>query len=693
MNHSPPAVEIPELARMITQLLDKTDMAHLCLVNKEFRTTFKPLLWQDFDFAAQDPDADTPESVITALSNNLNLLRSIDLRLHKPDLLRILVHPPSQQHHQGSADNSDKTKSTTSKKNIKPCTTLTRLKFRRLFENYHGSGEHQIPGLLLSILHSNQQLTHIHLHAHVVLYYISKFTDAFLSLTGLQSLQISMYSIQDPVFTRAMKLFVELINHHPSLESILFGDWRGSNCGRISDGKVFYPDGEFDNDDIDNENNNDVIYPADLETVENEALEILQPHLRTAAQGGYPLLARIEFPPRVGRPCSATFLENFFAAGLPNLRTFTVPNVWPTHELGRALRNGCPKLEHITMIAGSTFLLGECHPILKSIRAPSSLTGSESHLFQRHAQTLTSLILPYVRSISSRVLHQILMTCKLLKVLKLEAAQDWRRDPDYADIDFKTGVWGCSGLEVLSVLGCGPFWSLNTQVDRHEYRRVESRTHFWKQVGRLHSLKELEIGSNVVDKTEPPRGQIFLSSELTLGGSEKDGHDSEKDPGQLPLLSELKELRVLKVKMKSPLQWVLPGQAEVEFMHANWPVFKEFSVTDASSSFSSSRSNIEDKVISLAEEPHWQWFKQRRPLLKVLKEPLPPSFEDDDYYEMDLDGDGEGEVEEDEVASWTDEEVNVEASWIAKDNESLGSQDDDDDDSDWDESGPDTIQQ
>ncbi|KAG0041422.1 hypothetical protein BGZ83_001828 [Gryganskiella cystojenkinii] len=655
----PAVFDIPELAESVAQYLRLQDLAHLCLANKDFQAFFRPLYWRIFTFRSnstlwtgsdndsrRSPYRPTDMTVVTALSKNIHLLRSVELCICRNDLLRVLS--PDLKIYHPDDDDDDLCKILKSVSTVR-CTTLTRFTYKKFNDKFLAKGYRKTPDLLLSILYQNPCLVHLDLNTEVVLFYLSKFEAALLSLTSLRSLKISM-APEEATARRSTKLLLTLMNQHPSLEAILFGDWYSGHPGVRNQ---FYPDGEFE----------DVTDFAELEASESTALLMLEQQLRTPGTGGYPQLKRLEFPNGCHATWGGSFLSALFRSGLPNLVSLQVFSVRPTDELMELCRVGCPKLEQLVLRIGGRLAHDWIHRfprMLRSIISPGISSLSSSYpLFQRHAETLSSLILTHVMQISSKVLHRLLMVCKSLKVFQLTVSlsQNTRRidSRDYSDKDFQSGSWGCTGLEILTILDCGIYRNSDRRWDDppdDSSSPEESRRYFWRQVGRLQRLRELEIGGREYPHVDEDRYLPLLIHELKLSWPEQlpeesshedqeeesgEDTDSDDDPNQglLQLLRDLKLLQALRLTVATDFRWALPRQAEVEFMERNWPRFEEFSYEDQSQS--------REVTLLLAEEPHWRWFKSKRPSLQIIEkrkldEPDDGFYqEEDDDYEYDFD--------------------------------------------------------
>ncbi|KAF9914318.1 hypothetical protein BX616_008538 [Lobosporangium transversale] len=190
--------------------------------------------------------------------------------------------------------------------------------------------------------------------------------------------------------------------------------------------------------------------------------------------------------------------------------------------------------------------------------------------------------------------------------------EDFLYRENYKDIDFRAGRWSCTGLEVLRLSNYVSFGSQRVGSSSQGYKSyTEPRTHLWTQVGHLLRLQELEIGNTGFDSMPDVYWikDLRLEAPIIIGQDEE--HDScaaEGNQGLLHLLRGLRNLRVLRLRTDYWPRWILPGQAEVEFMEQNWPYLRKFS-------YVSSRHDVSGG--SLEDEPQWGWFKHRWPELVI----------------------------------------------------------------------------
>ncbi|KAG0249667.1 hypothetical protein DFQ27_009881, partial [Actinomortierella ambigua] len=346
---------------------------------------------------------------------------------------------------------------------------------------------------LISTIRRQHHLTQLELNTRLVWEHPETFLSAFLALQHLRLLRVYM-TVKGPTIPEALTMVMDLLDEHPRLEAIRFGDWC---CSEDSD--------------TDSDEDHSLFSDEEVEEVEevedeigNEEMDTFNKLERRLRASGYPMITELELPPRQYHPYPATFLVPFFRSGLPNLRSLRLPNAETTmtRDLGLAIRSGCPKLQHFSFAPGASIcgVFPEIDNVLEHCNTLSSISVTcasilNERCFCRHADTLTVLILPTFKTISSAILHQVLLQCSALKVLRLEKSYSGFTSA-YKDIDFKTGRWSCTGLEVLWLFDCVVFGPRRVGSPSQGYKDyTESRRHFWTQVGHLSKLRELEFGS------------------------------------------------------------------------------------------------------------------------------------------------------------------------------------------------------
>jgi len=588
MDHTYAPLEIPELAEMIARALWKRDITQLCQVNKAFQNMYHPLLWTSISFKSEDyvNQQGQLSKFKGAIIKNLDLMQSVDIVSKNFDILRSLrpvpmneeteLYPPSQlkqQHRQRQL----------------ACTNLRYFSFTRSDNNLCPEKLlFKAANCLSSILSLNLRLTDLNLRSNVILYaQPESFLGALLSLVQLRRLTISTKTLYR-MFPMLIDLAMKLLKSHQSLKELDLGDCQ-------SGGSIGSP---FLKERI-TEATMDI---RALTRAEDEILSELEKSLDTSSEDRervveFPRLQRLAIPPRwCWNDYPLSFLESLLSA-CPNLSTLTVPNFdfSQASVLGTFLRDKCPHLTSVEFpkrVSGSFVtqvyirkmcffnVLQDC-PLLTSIDAGfASMTHDKVEAMARHLPTLTFLKLENVLDLSMKDLHEILVAGRSLKVLEiLEADLGFDRE----ETRFHSEEWVCKGLEKLCV---------------YDLRRP--RSWFWQQVGRLEELRVLEIGDSKASGA-PQSFELMLEDQAQA--------QQQHPGGQLQLLGGLKKLRALRVVSPWRVMWQYPGQAEIAFMEANWPYFHEFSYR---------LEGYQGKTRPLDQDRPWQWFKKRRPVLRVL---------------------------------------------------------------------------
>ncbi|KAF9964977.1 hypothetical protein BGZ70_005641 [Mortierella alpina] len=296
------------------------------------------------------------------------------------------------------------------------------------------------------------------------------------------------------------------------------------------------------------------------------------------------------------------------------------------------LGDHCPALRHLILSSFDDGSQGSHHAIqaateLKTVRAFRfndesgwSSRDTISTLVKHHSKTLEEVELLLCRMISSRDQQALFVSCKQLK--RFWMVPDGTSPAAY-EIEFRdifTGAWNCLGMRELSLTfnrfinvkktveamrlegSKGAAGDRDLEVDevyRPDDMAQERRAGAWAakqafaQIGRLTALEHLALGTD-----EGPNG------------SEEDVLESKWDltlsKGWLAQLAGLKNLRHFHMRTD---HWSCMGQAEVEFMDAEWPwldcvSFDWCSMTD-------------DQFMKEVSLPHWQWLQQKRPSLRL----------------------------------------------------------------------------
>lgn len=343
-----------------------------------------------------------------------------------------------------------------------------------------------------------------------------------------------------------------------------------------------------------------------------ETLVILQQHMDT---GRFPLnLKELELPWYADR-YPEMFIVPFFKLGLHDLETFHVPRVedgvcselrWVLFDENHSLHHirctamgGEPNGEDAEMLS---MAVGSCDyvPGLQSVELNCMEWDSElqcSMMSSRDA--ILSLVFKNSQSMPSQAVQLIFAGCPLLEHFYLEGngdafLMDFKDYEIYDDDDEEVGEgeeeefveeldtleknFACLGLKTLHLIVATPL------PDAHP---STTRPFYW-QIGRLRELEELTFGYN---------GWVNHGEDTVM--------DYTLDPTS-GRLNELKNLKKLKRLHLSGLMWEKIGQCEVEWMEQYWPSLERFVI-----------STLNRPPVLEEEKPHWKWFMEKRPRLKV----------------------------------------------------------------------------
>ncbi|KAK3823037.1 MAG: hypothetical protein J3Q66DRAFT_330722 [Benniella sp.] len=252
----------------------------------------------------------------------------------------------------------------------------------------------------------------------------------------------------------------------------------------------------------------------------------------------------------------------------------------------------CPRLQHLSgnwLYWGNEYettvdtVICSCAGAgLKSFRF-ECFSGDDTliwNLLKYHANTLEDIDFQACHGLTSESIISIVTTCTNLRRLRVEPydLNGWTT----LGFGHVLTEWICRDITVLHLC-------LRREVVVPEGRTedgvvAEAAQRVYSQIGRLVKLEDLTLGC--VEKYRS-RGENS-ASDLTL------------EHGWLAALAGLKRLRLFQMSTDF---WSRMGQAEVEFMDANWPRLE---------SVSFGFSNLKEQML---REDHWKWLKEKRPQL------------------------------------------------------------------------------
>ncbi|KAK3823054.1 MAG: hypothetical protein J3Q66DRAFT_330752 [Benniella sp.] len=335
-------------------------------------------------------------------------------------------------------------------------------------------------------------------------------------------------------------------------------------------------------------------------------LKFLQDTDKKKADTGKPTGLRLKslVLPLINGGYPRDFLFPFLRSHVPHLERLGIPLIhrkYNVQDLKDAILEGCPKLQHIVsnnflgyeggkcalfdvvrycIPSGLRSFRGSFHDVLFKGAGSRDLVET---LLEYHATTLEQFELLDHEGVSSVHINSVLAKCRRLRELRIDACErgirnSWRAAITYRDA--ASGVWICHDIEVL-YLRLDPIVTVlvaDTIQDTVDQKGKET----YAQIGRLVKLEELGLGCTV-------SGPVM--KDLTL------------ENGWLAELAGLKELRHFHMLTDF---WTSMGQAEIEFMVANWPKLERISI------------DLEEDYSSEVEEfskPHWQWLEEKRPYI------------------------------------------------------------------------------
>ncbi|KAF9110833.1 hypothetical protein BGX27_005823 [Mortierella sp. AM989] len=216
---------------------------------------------------------------------------------------------------------------------------------------------------------------------------------------------------------------------------------------------------------------------------------------------------------------------------------------------------------------------------------------------ERSSQTLEVFDIPESYTVESKDLQSLLASCKNLKRYCAFNTKDGDVALTFQDVVSKE--WACLDLKELCIQltrrdrRLGPSGENEDGLIILESEELSKMAKLvYGQIGRLSKLEGLAIGHDQ-DEDWDEIEEIF-QNDLTL----KNGWLSE--------LSGLKELKHFQMMTDF---WTGMGQAEVEFMHENWPRLERLKKITFGIGWASFTNHI-------WEQPHWQWLKSQRPTLE-----------------------------------------------------------------------------
>ncbi|CAO3569602.1 unnamed protein product [Mortierella alpina] len=360
----------------------------------------------------------------------------------------------------------------------------------------------------------------------------------------------------------------------------------------------------------------------DLETIIQES--------SIARFSQYPSASKIKLLhlPGCGREMNPLVVP-LLTSGLLDLESCTIPWVKrcrnPT-DIERMVQLHCPKLKHLTYQSAEAGDACEddkfAHAFVRGSSRLESFVCSNfsreygagiqpifSDLVAHHCNTLREFELTECWRLSSRYQQAILSQCRELRRFWVKSTFP-EGSTGFRFTDASKGDWVCTELRELRLtlnLHFDPTDndSFDSEADQSRQEGDEALIAYenlffesfverkpvdlavrrlFTQIGRLSKLEKLTLDIDRSDQTTAEEGHY--RRQLTLAY------------GNLGELAGLRNLRSLRLEADF---WSSMGQAEMEFMHEQWPLLDEIVLVGEAS-----------KLCTL---PHWKWLFSKRPHL------------------------------------------------------------------------------
>ncbi|KAF9960003.1 hypothetical protein BGZ72_008202 [Mortierella alpina] len=608
--------QIPELAACIARYLTPADVTQAMATCTSWSRLLQPFLWTNFC-----PKGRLPE--MSVLAQNLRHIRTIDLQgylmpsRYFEAIMETLTQglpttstPPSTE----AVTNLGPNQSTDP--SIPRCTYLMRIKI--VFESYDMEmDDPSIQRLWTLLYHNRNQLTHLELQLEGLDdIELIPMLPILSGMVRLQHLTLHTRYQTEPWFMEFLQACLPL----PRLSRLF--------CHFCLDGHTLADkDMDYKGSDYDSIAN---LMPG-LKEILDTAIAA-----RTSDNGTIDVkIKTFRFPdPVAGNTGLIRFILPILRSDLVEIDTLVAPLILPNRPkrlYEETVRDHCPALKHLIIspcqedseMANNVIKAAAGLKTVRGYRLSDAMGWSSRNIIRTLAKhqstTLEEIEFIQCGNIRSGDQQAVLTSCRQVKRFWLVADGFSKSMHGIEFGDIITGSWSCLGMRELSL-------TLNRSIDikatlqamRQEssnkdagdgepekdepYRAGDKeqkrRATAWAakqafaQIGRLTVLEHLALGTD-----ESPNGtdEERLESEWDLTLSE----------GWLAQLVGLKNLRHLHMKTN---HWSKMGQAEVEFMDAEWPLLDCIS--------------FDGRNIQFYEEvelPHWKWLQQKRPNLRLSR--------------------------------------------------------------------------
>ncbi|KAF9960004.1 hypothetical protein BGZ72_008203 [Mortierella alpina] len=612
--------QIPELAACIARYLTPADVTNAMATCKAWSKLMQPFFWTNFC-----PKDKLPE--LSVLAQNLHHIRTIDLNgqltraINFEALMETLTQGlPTTSPSPSAEDDSNPGPDQFTDPSIPRCTNLRRIKIS--YECYEMEVDDPIVWFLMSLLHYNRDnLTHLELQLDGIDdMVLTPIVLVFSQMVCLQHLTLRT-SFQTELW---FMLFLRACLPLPRLSELYCHFFLGA--GKFSpsgDTEVDYRDRDYDS----------IANPTPrLKEILDTAIAA-----RTSFDGSIDVkIKALRFPdPEEDDIDLIRLVLPILRSDLVEIETLEVPRFLdnrPEKLYAKIVREHCPALRHLIIPPYDN----DTDMAKYFIRAATGLKTVQGFrlsdeagwlsrnmirtLVKHHAKTLEEVELMICRMIRGRDQQELFASCKQLKRFWM-VPDGWSEGAHGIEFrDIITGPWSCLGMRELSltlnrsidvkaILQAMREESLNKDAgdgepekdepyragDKEQKRKATAwaAKQAFAQIGRLTALEHLALGTD-----EGPNGtdEERLESEWDLTLSE----------GWLAQLAGLKNLRHFHMRTN---HWSKMGQAEVEFMDAEWPLLDCVTFDRCSMTIPQFHKEI--------DLPHWKWLQQKRPSLRL----------------------------------------------------------------------------
>ncbi|KAG9324323.1 hypothetical protein KVV02_006569 [Mortierella alpina] len=549
---------ILELVLLVSEHLDPLDLAQCIQVCKAWSRQFEPVLWTNVCLKEHHVELlgnTRPSPLKIALLRNLPRIRTIRTSDANVALVQVLIN-------RSSTDPSTL------------CTNLKRLEIEDI------SVAHRIAPwpLLEALLDLNPRLTHLKLPFQAVITY--GVLPAVSKLDHLQ--QLSVYSTQQCTRLREMLMFLQACLPLPNLTELLMDlDLACVNNGDVTDTDLRIMVQEAER----------ARFSRDPTATKIKSLRL--PSCRNLMWNPLPLI--------------------LLKSKLLDLESCEIP--WfdadeVLEEVEDVVRRHCPNLKYLYCPSFGneeeedgeivwTFVLA-CSGIRSFVSHRFSDQGPRSRprdiistLVSKHFSTLEDFELTECVQVNSYDQQTILSQCRRLKQFWVLSSYSTGNYIGIDPTDILEKNWVCVELTKLGLTlnrfsRCSSAFAGNKEDSAHQLLAIAAKN-VYTQIGRLTKLEILVLDIEKSVKTKARKGDYAWDLTLSRGWL-----------GELAGLKSLKTLR-----LQADL-WSGMGQAEMEFIHEQWPLLREV--------------GLRGKSLQMSAQSTWFWLLNKRPQLRLVHE-------------------------------------------------------------------------